>query len=292
MLVIHGIWAHDALCLWTEDSRGPGQAPPLPGRRPSRAPRPHPFASDPDTLADVLAGLPEPFPGLVRKAVEDELTLYLPATADGPQASPELIRRPGTGGGQPGAARVTLAPWRVSTLIFEAAAALDLLAGLDMLAAQVDPAALDVTAPEPDLPEPGLPEPGLPEPATVAATVAGGSAIYWAAIAALAADLAGRGRVLPVLEAVDGGYAARWRPVLTGPDAQRARDLAAAMPPLCRAAQPTGEPRRCSGLRSTRCATPPRGRGWTGTGRAGHCCPPGAAGVQPRSAWPNGGRRR
>src|ERR1019366_4213537 len=131
-------------------------------------------------------------------------------------------------------------------------APLDLLAGLDMLAAQVDPAALDVTAPEPDLPGlglpgpglpgPGLPEPGLPEPATAAATVAGGSAIYWAAIAALAADLAGRGRVLPVLEAVDGGYAARWRPVLTGADAQRARDLAAAMPPLCRAAQPTGEP--------------------------------------------------
>jgi SNF2 family DNA or RNA helicase len=277
MLVIHGIWAHDALCLWAEDSRGPDQAPLPPGRRPSRAPRPHPFASDPDTLADVLAGLPEPFPGLARKAVEDELTLYLPATADGPQASPELIRRPGTGGGQPGAARVTLAPWRVATLIFEAAAALDLLAGLDMLAAQVDPAALDVTTPEPGPPEPGPPEPGPPEPgppepgrpelgrpelgrpelgrpepgrpepgqpdpATAAATVAGGSAIYWAAIAALAADLAGRGRVLPVLEAVDGGYAARWRPVLTGPDAQRARDLAAAMPPLCRAGQPTGEP--------------------------------------------------
>src|ERR1019366_7058207 len=131
-------------------------------------------------------------------------------------------------------------------------APLDLLAGLDMLAAQVDPAALDVTAlepgqpepgqPEPGQPEPGQPEPGLADPATTAVTVAGGSAIYWAAIAALAADLAGRGRVLPVLEAVDGGYAARWRPVLTGADAQRARDLAAAMPPLCRAAQPTGEP--------------------------------------------------
>src|ERR1019366_4687486 len=170
----------------------PAQPRPLQGRRPSRAPRQPPFASDPDTLADVLAGLPEPFPGLARKAVEDELTLYLPATADGPQASPELIRRPGSGGGQPGAARVTLAPWRVATLIFEAEAALDLLAGLDMLAAQVDPAALDVTAlepgqPEPGQPEPGQPEPGLADPATTAVTVAGGSAIYWAAIAALAA---------------------------------------------------------------------------------------------------------
>ena len=169
MLVIHGIWAHDALGLWAEDSRGPDRAPPPPGRRPSRAPRPHPFASDPDTLAEVLSGLPEPFPELARKAVEDELTLYLPATADGPQASPELVRPPVTGGGQPGPGRVTLAPWRVPALIFEAAAALDLLAGLDLLAAQVDPAALDVTAldvtvPEPGLPQGGLPEPGLPEP--------------------------------------------------------------------------------------------------------------------------------
>src|SRR6266487_4484776 len=32
------------------------------------------------------------------------------------------------------------------------------------------------------------------------------------------------------------GYTARWRPVLGGADGQRARDLAAAMPPSCRAA--------------------------------------------------------
>ncbi len=256
MLVIHGIWAHDALCLWAEDSHGPVRVPP-PSGRPSRAPRPHPFASDPDTLAEVLAGLPEPWPGLTRKAVEDELTLYLPATADGPLASPELIRPPGNEDIPPGAGRVTLAPWRVAALIFEPAAALELLAGLDMLAAQADVAALDaspaVASPAVASPaDPGTPEAGAadvtareadqPGAPLAAGAAASGSAIYWAAIAAMAADLAGRGRVLPVLEAEDAGYAARWRPVLAGPDAQRARDLAAAMPPLCRAAQPAGEP--------------------------------------------------
>ena len=133
MLETTGIWANGALCLWAEDSRGPDQAPPPPGRRRSRAPRPHPFASDPDILAEVLAGLPEPFPGLALKAAEDELTLQLPATPDGPQASPEFIRRrrrrrpPGG----PGDTRPVAGPG-VGVL---PPAALDLLSALDMPAA-------------------------------------------------------------------------------------------------------------------------------------------------------------
>jgi superfamily II DNA or RNA helicase len=71
--------------------------------------------------------------------------------------------------------------------------------------------------------------------------MAGGSLTFLAAVARFAAGLAARGRVLPVLESVKGdgevggGYTARWWPVLGGADAQRARDLAAAMPPSCRA---------------------------------------------------------
>src|SRR5436309_1600952 len=61
---------------------------------------------------------------------------------------------------------------------------------------------------------------------------AGGSLAYLAAVARFAAGLAERGRVLPVLAAEDGTLAARWRPVLGGADVQRARDLAAAMPPV------------------------------------------------------------
>ncbi|HEY9241043.1 MAG TPA: hypothetical protein VIP48_03610, partial [Streptosporangiaceae bacterium] len=65
MLVIHGIWARGALCLWAEDARLPARTPepadgspagPRPGRR-SRAPRPHPFAADPETVAGTLASL-------------------------------------------------------------------------------------------------------------------------------------------------------------------------------------------------------------------------------------------
>jgi superfamily II DNA or RNA helicase len=202
MLVIHGIWAYGALSLWAEDSEGPAEVPPRPGR-PSRAPRPHPFAGSVDTLAGVLAELAGPAADLALKAIEDELTVRLPATPDGPLASPSLIRQDVPARS---AARAGLAAWRVPALTFEPAAALDLLGALG--------------------------EPGAGSPRAVL----GGSVPYLAALARQAADLAARGRVLPALTAdQDGGHAARWRPVLSGPDAQRARDLAAAMPPLCRA---------------------------------------------------------
>src|SRR5580692_10623404 len=94
MLVIHGIWAYGALQVWAEDSGLPAQAPPRAGR-PSRAPRPHPFAAPPDVLADALA---DALAGtsaddLPHKTVDDEVTLRLPSTTDGPLASPELLIR-------------------------------------------------------------------------------------------------------------------------------------------------------------------------------------------------------
>jgi hypothetical protein len=123
-------------------------------------------------------------------------------------------------------------------LTVEAAAALDLL---DALSGGLNPA----SGPE-----------GL--------AAAGGSVRYFCAVGALAADLASLGRVLPGLSGPAGagpgggeagGYPpdpgaqpaagsrweARWRPVLTGAHAQRARDLALAMPPVCRSAAAAGE---------------------------------------------------
>ncbi|HET6191442.1 MAG TPA: SNF2-related protein [Trebonia sp.] len=202
MLVIHGIWAYGALQLWAEDSVLPAQAPPRLGR-PSRAPRPHPFAAPPGELADSLAdaGVGD----LARKAVDDELTLRLPSRADGPLASPELVRPSAdvpsdTSVGR----RIALAAWRVPVLVFEPATATALLPALVGLA------------------------PGD--------LVVSGSIGYLAAVARFTDDLVARGRVLPVLTAEEGGYAARWRPVLSAADAQRTRELAAAMPPACRAA--------------------------------------------------------
>ena len=210
MLVIHAIWAYGALQVWAEDSVLPAQAPPRPGR-PSRAPRPHPFAVPPGELADALADAGAG--DLARKAVDDELMLRLPSVADGPLASPEIVRAsaedtPDTPTGR----RQALAAWRVPVLVFEPPAAMALLLTL----ADLDLADLDTG----DL-------------------AVGGSIGYLAAVARLADDLVARGRVLPALTTEDGGYAARWRPVLSAADAQRARELTAAMPPACRAAADT-----------------------------------------------------
>ena len=231
MLVIHGIWAHGALRVWAEDSALPAQAAPRTGR-PPRAPRPHPFAAAPGELAAALAGA-----GAVRdlagQAVDDELTLRLPSTGGGPLASPELLRPPpgpsGDGASEDSASEHStseqretsasaaerapaLAAWRVPALVFETVAVMPLLT----LLAELPPG--DV--------------------------VVSGSIGYLAAAARFADDLAARGRVLPVLAEEDGGYAARWRPVLAAADARHARALAAAMPPACRAlaaAQPLAE---------------------------------------------------
>jgi SNF2 family DNA or RNA helicase len=211
VLVIHGIWAYGALHVWAEDSVLPAQAPPRPGR-PSRAPRPHPFAVPPGELADALAsvGVAAGAGDLARKAVDDELTLRLPSVAGGPLASPEIVRPKPEDTPDASAGRwPALAAWRVPVLVFEPPAARALL---PMLAD----------------PDPG--DPGYPGDVAVGASIG-----YLTAVARLAEDLVARGRVLPTLTSEDGGYAARWRPVLSAADARRARELAAAMPPVCRA---------------------------------------------------------
>jgi superfamily II DNA or RNA helicase len=219
MRVIHGVWAHGALCLWAEDPDLPPASVAAPsGSTPHdvHLPRPHPFACQAAELADMLAGRPGAVGDAARKAIHDELTLQLPSAGGGPLASPELVRPEPPGPGLPaeparrGAApyrlsrgRISLASWRVPVLAFGPAAALAVLGGT-----------------------------GQPDDVAAAA----GSLAYLAAVARFAADLAARGRVLPVLAAEGDAYAARWRPVLGGADAQRAHDLAAAMPPSCRSA--------------------------------------------------------
>ena len=72
----------------------------------------------------------------------------------------------------------------------------------------------------------------------------GTSVAHLRAVAALAADLAARGRVLPTLD-LGAPPRARWRPVVSGLDAAAVEALVAAMPPVARAEQagpaaPTG----------------------------------------------------
>jgi SNF2 family DNA or RNA helicase len=66
--------------------------------------------------------------------------------------------------------------------------------------------------------------------------VRGADLRFFALVADEAMHLAGRGRVLPALVREDGDLTARWRPVITGVDAERFGDLARAMPPACRPA--------------------------------------------------------
>ncbi len=232
MLAIHGVWAHGALYLWAEES-SPSAATHAAAGKPAGAARAHPYGCAPGPLTDVLAEFGDPIADLARKAAESELTLWLPSSPAGPLNSPELrsadlgsdASLPASGNAASGettagrrAARPKLAAWQVPALSFDPAAALVVLAVLGQRGASGQDAA-------------------RPERA-----VLGVSMHYLAALAALATDLTVRGRVLPGLEAADdGSYAARWRPVLAGADALRARELTDAMPPLCRATAAAGE---------------------------------------------------
>jgi superfamily II DNA or RNA helicase len=130
------------------------------------------------------------------------VVLALPSRPSGPLASPELVRsrnagRSSTGGSSTTASRAApvLRAWSVPAL------------------------AVDVSE--------------LADP--VDHVRYGASVAHLRAIAALAADLVDRGRVLPTLEQADGIARARWRPVLQGIDGVTADTLVEAMPPVSRA---------------------------------------------------------
>ncbi len=225
----------------------------------------------------MLAEFGDPISDLARKAAQTETTLWLPTGPTAPLASPELQSAdPAADGsllqrtsraGRAEPSTPELADWQVPALSFEPAAALVLLLIMSQPAGpgQQPMSGLarlpggQAGSAEPELPgqagatgqhEMAGPvamarqdvaigaDAGRPAPPLLGASVQ-----YLAALAALAADLTARGRVLPGLDpADDGSYAARWRPVLSGADALRARELTAAMPPLCRSANAAGEP--------------------------------------------------
>ena len=124
-------------------------------------------------------------------------TLTLPTRGGAPTGSPELVRDEiGEVAGE-----VRPGAWQVPTVDLEADVAYAVLRRWD-----------------PDGP------------------VCGGSVHHLSEVAAFAADLVARGRILPI--ALDDPPRAGWRPVLTGPDAAWARVLATSMPPSLGAADP------------------------------------------------------
>ncbi|HEY3683250.1 MAG TPA: DEAD/DEAH box helicase [Streptosporangiaceae bacterium] len=212
MYVAHGAWHDGTLHLWAED---PAAYDTSRGRA---VPRPHPYAVAAPDLPRVLAPLSE----LTGKGDAAELGVRLPGSTARPAPSPDLVVAGRAARGAP-----RLLPWRVPTLAFDPARARDVLAALT----------------------PGGPgDAPAREPRRAAAEGGGGRAgvlagaelQYLAVVAEEAADLVRRGRMLPSLRRAAEGDEARWRCVLTGADAERARALAAAMPPVLRAVD--GEP--------------------------------------------------
>ena len=228
VIVVHGWWSPPpdagdggSLLLWAEDGLAPADGPRRPGRRPKV--RDHPFALDAEQLAKVLALPAGDLTG--EEPVLGSADLVLPGFSSAPSASPELLdlrslTQDGVGGGETLRLRSDVR-WRVPTLELAAQPARALLAALD----DDEFTAGDGTALDP-----------LTDPELVSIRV-GGDLRRLITLLTFAADLVGRGRVLPVALATaepERGRA-RWRPILTGPDAEWFRAAAAALPPSYRA---------------------------------------------------------
>ena len=221
MIVVHGWWPVDGghLVLWAEDST----AAPEPPRRPGRRPRvlDHPFTLPAEDLAKRL-DLPSRGPGSGQTGTA---VLILPTRGRGPMASPELVRTDRVGeepvpirSGPSTPPVVTAAAWRVPTVSADADTALVLLRSVFGEASAPGPTDLGSPEDETDLLLPGA------------------ELRYLRALAAFAADLTSRGRVLPTVQpAGTGRGSATWRPVVSGADAAWLRTAATAMP-VCLAA--------------------------------------------------------
>ncbi len=217
MLVLHAHWqppaaAEDngAMLFWMESSDPPAAeagpaAPQGVGRQPRRKSKPaaaaaNPFCAPAAQSEGTLRTL-----GWTGGGKSGQALLLLPAIGSLPRPSPQLVYD------WPLDLRKTarLRRWQVEGLLLPPAAAVAVLLAL--------PSDAD-----------------LPPSLRVA-----DDARYWATATSLVLEAIAQQKLLPALEAVDvdaGHYRARWLPVLDGPrDGPRLAQLAAQMPPVCRA---------------------------------------------------------
>ncbi len=203
MQVLHVHWlaptqpgAAGRLIIWSETAPA-GQ--PKRDRRKKSA-QPHPFATDTGELRRLLDQTD--LPG---KSPEDTLTLWLPTDLRGPVPSPELLHDWQTDDSPP-----ELLPWSVNGLRLEAGQALHFFSYWQQ---QTLPPGIRL----------------------------GAAAGFWQIVFLFTLEILARQLVRPTLIEVrdkqDLRYEARWQPVLDGEeDVLRLAQLAAAMPPVCRAA--------------------------------------------------------
>ena len=216
MYALHALWRADGrLALWAEDAHAypPPQQPAPDGEAEvgRRAVRAHPYACPAGAVAALLAGIGPGLGWLADQAPERWATLRLPTLGGAPTPSPELPVPPSRGG-------VSLTPWRVPALLFDAAGAAQLLGEL------FDPRWAVTTA---ELPTAGRIE------------ITHGASLRWlTAVHDLAWRLVHRGRVLPLPTTEDGAPYARWRPAPDEDGRREAAALAAGCPPVCRGEWP------------------------------------------------------
>ena len=196
-LVTHGSWSADTFFLWAESS----EAAPRERGRKHRIP-PHPHAASPYSLRTALKDLA---PSVEWEAMPTvERVLLLPSVADAPCLPPWLVPEEANLD-----AELYLSSWRVTGL------ALDILPALHILIA--------------------LP-PGERQPEIARSRQWGTDLRYWSLVAKLGLELLAHHRYLPGMSENNGQYRAAWLPVLDdAEDRTRLRQLADAMPPVCRA---------------------------------------------------------
>ena len=214
MTVLHAAWlsASDRLTLWAEDGNRPGAAPRRPTRqgRPTRRPKPHPFALDADDLRLAVTEIGGMEAADLLGEEHVQLTLELPRSGGVPIAAPpdEETLAGARAGAVPPPTAEDLSLWTASGYALEAGAAAQLLRLL-------------------------LPEQGSDESFTDAAptSVALGADFRFAALAVgMAVELLARGRLLPDLEFAADHWRARWRPLVDGRDRSRIQALVWALP--------------------------------------------------------------
>ncbi len=211
VIVLHAAWLTCAgrLALWAEDGDRPRTGPPRRGRPPrQQRPRPHPFASDADSIRLAVADLGGTAArDLVIKAHEMELVLRLPDVGGGPIRSPWLEDAPLAADPLSDSALSPSPPsWTASGIALEPSDAAHLALAL-----------------------------GSGDPPGIASDLSGivlASDLRFAARSAeMILELITRGRMLPSLEHTADGWRAYWCPLIDGRDRGRIEALLWSLPP-------------------------------------------------------------
>ena len=200
MIILHAGIEKGQFLLWGEAPADAASTRPRRRKTPAGQPAQYPYDAG---SAGLLAALSEVFSGLtIKKSEMERLALWLPTVDDQPAASGPLIAEPPAVTAK---AKAGLAPWEVTALPLATIEIVDLLslsAGQTALA------------------------PGV---------IVGRDLAYWATALRFAGGLVARQQFLPGVRVTDGEYRATWEPVFGGADAPRLRQLARAMPQVCRA---------------------------------------------------------